>query len=262
MAASDVHVVENGKRGAPTLLLLSNAAAPSASWEPVVPSLAQSHHVVRVDLLDHGSPPRYDVPTQARRVATVLDELGVDRVTAIGHSSGCMVATALAEQRPDAVTALALLDMGPDLAAKIPERLLFRLIKTRFPGALLWRLRSPQSMMKAARGTTRPVDIPDSWMEHLLRMKHRDFVGVLRAYTTYLGQRSLPDRLRGSGLPLLVIFGADDQRWRSSSADAYRVVPGVRVELLPGVGHTPPVEDPETTAKLLLEFAATVEHHR
>jgi hypothetical protein len=26
------------------------------------------------------------------------------------------------------------------------------------------------------------------------------------------------------------------------------------------VGHTPPVEDPETTAELLLEFARTVEH--
>jgi pimeloyl-ACP methyl ester carboxylesterase len=260
VVASDVQVVENGERDAPTLLLLSNAAAPSASWEPVVPSLAKAHHVVRIDLLGHGRPPRYDVPTQARRVAAVLDELGVDRVTAIGHSAGCMVATGLAEQRPDLVTALALIDMGPDLAAKIPDRLLFRLIKRRFPGALLWRLRSPKSMVKAAGGTTRPVEIPASWMEHLKRMKHRDFVGLLRAYTTYLGQRSLPDRLRGSGLPLLIIFGTDDKRWRSSSVDAYHVVPGVRIELLPGVGHTPPVEDPETTAELLLEFAATVEH--
>jgi hypothetical protein len=35
---------------------------------------------------------------------------------------------------------------------------------------------------------------------------------------------------------VLVVLGADDQRWRSSSAAAYRVVPGARVELLPGVG--------------------------
>lgn len=186
MAVTDVHVVQDGRRGAPTMLLLSNAAAPSASWNPLVPRLAEAYHVVRVDLIGHGRPPRYDVVTQARRVAAVLDDLGVSRATVAGHSSGCMVATALAEQRPDVVSALALIDMGPDLDAKLRERLLFRLIKTRFPGALLWRLRDPKSMVKAAGGVNRPVDIPDSWMEHLRRMTHRDFVGVMRAYTAYL----------------------------------------------------------------------------
>ena len=73
-------------------------------------------------------------------------------------------------------------------------------------------------------------------------------------------RRRVPDRLAALGLPVLVIFGADDQRWRSSSADAYRVVPGARVEMLPGVGHTPMLEDPQTTGKLLLDFAATAGH--
>ena len=59
----------------------------------------------------------------------------------------------------------------------------------------------------------------------------------------YLKQQGLPARLAALGLPVLVIFGADDHRWRSSSAAAYRVVPGARVELLPDVGHTPMQED-------------------
>ncbi len=90
-------------------------------------------------------------------------------------------------------------------------------------------------------------------------MTHRTFVEMLRAPVSYLGQRSLPERLTALGLPLLVVFGTDDQRWRPSSADAYRVVPGARVELLSGVGHTPMMEDPQATAKLLLEFSAAVE---
>jgi pimeloyl-ACP methyl ester carboxylesterase len=261
----DMHVVENGKPDAPALLLLSNAAAPTAIWDPVVPLLAGAHRVIRVDLLGHGrsaSPADgYDIPAQARWVAAALDKLGVSRVTVIGHSSGCTVATALAEQRPDAVAALALIDMGPSPDAKIPERLLFRLLLAPLTGRLLWRLRTKAAIRRAARtGFTRPVDIPDSFIEHVLGMTHQDFVGAMRAPLSYLGQRSLPDRLTPLGLPVLVIFGADDQRWRSSSAAAYRVVPGARVELLPGVGHTPMMEDPQATGKLLLGFAAAAEY--
>jgi pimeloyl-ACP methyl ester carboxylesterase len=87
-------------------------------------------------------------------------------------------------------------------------------------------------------------------------MTHRALAATSRASLSYLGRRSLPVRLTALGLPVLVIFGTEDHRWRSSSAAAYRVVPDVRVELLPGVGHTPMQEDPETTGKLLLDFAA------
>src|SRR5262245_19469359 len=261
----EMHVVEDGEPDAPALLLIHGSAASLACWDLVVPALAGAYRVIRVDLLGCGkstSPAGgYDIPTQARRVAAALDMLGVSRVTVIRHSGGCTVATALAEQRPDAVAALALIDFGPSLDAKIPERLLFRLLLTRFPGRLLWRLRTEANIRKAARvGFTRPVHIPDAFIEDALRMTHRTFVEAMRAPGDYLGQRSLPDRLNALGLPLLVIFGTDDGRWRSSSAAAYRVVPGARVELLPGVGHTPIMEDPQTTGNLLLDFAAAVEH--
>jgi pimeloyl-ACP methyl ester carboxylesterase len=87
-----------------------------------------------------------------------------------------------------------------------------------------------------------------------------DLVGGMGTYTSYLGQCGLAHRLAGSGLPLLVLFGAEDRRWRSWSADGYRVVPGARIELLPGSGHLPMMEDPDTVGRLLLEFAATAEH--
>jgi pimeloyl-ACP methyl ester carboxylesterase len=150
---------------------------------------------------------------------------------------------------------------GPSLEAKIPERPLFRLVLTRFPGRLLWRLRTEASVRKAVRtGFTRPVDIPEAFVQHALEMTHQDFVGAMRGPLNYLRQRSLPDRLMTLGIPLLVIFGADDQRWRSSLASAYQTVPGACVELLPGVGHSPMLEDPQTTGKLLMDFASAIGH--
>lgn len=259
----DMQVVEDGRSEAPAVLLLGNAAVSTACWDPVVPLLAEAFHVIRVDLLIRGrsasTSGSSDIPMLAHRVAEALDQLGVGQVTVIGHSSGCTVATALAEQRPDKVIALALIDMGPNRQAKIPEGLLVRLSLTKFPGRLLWRLRTQATVRKAARTAfTRPVDIPEAFIEHVLKVRHRDFVTSMRAPLEYLGQRSLDDRLKALGLPLLVIFGVDDQRWRSTSAAAYREIPTARVELLPGVGHTPMMEDPQTTGQLLFDFASAV----
>ena len=261
----DMHVIEDGERGAPAVLLIHGTGASTAWWDPVVPALAGSHRVIRVDLLGHGksSSPAggYDIPTQARRVGAVLDMLGAGRVTVIGHSTGGTVATALAEQRPDKVTALVLIDIGPSMDAVNDQGLAARLLLAPVPGRLLWALRTEAIIRKAMSSAfTRPVDIPDAIIEATLGMTHRALAATSRASDDYLRQRSLPDRLTGLGLPVLVIFGTDDKRWRSSSADAYRTVPGARVELLPEVGHTPMLEDPQTTGELLLDFAASTAH--
>src|SRR5260370_38452450 len=92
-------------------------------------------------------------------------------------------------------------------------------------------------------------------------MHRRADAATGRAGDNYLKQRALPDRLTALGLPVLVIFGADDHRWRSSSAAAYRAVPGARVELLPGVGHTPMQEAPAPTSTFLLDLDAAAWQH-
>jgi pimeloyl-ACP methyl ester carboxylesterase len=257
----EMHVVEDGRASAPALLLIHGTVGSTAWWDPIVPVLAETYRVIRVDLLGHGrsSTPAggFDIPTQARRVGAALDRVGVNRATVVGHSAGCTVATALAEQRPRAVAALALIDMGPSPDAKFPDGLLARLLLTRLAGRLLWSLRTGATIRKAMRTAfTRPVDIPDGIIEAAQGMTHRALTGATRAPLDYLGERSLPARLAALGIPVVVIFGADDQRWRSTSAAAYRGVPDVRVELLPGVGHTPMLEDPQTTSALLLDFAA------
>lgn len=88
-------------------------------------------------------------------------------------------------------------------------------------------------------------------------MTYHTFTATMQATRHYLEQRALPDRLAVLGKSLLVIFGEDDRRWRSSSASDYRAVPGAKVELLPGLGHSPLLEDPPRTAAPLLAFAAT-----
>ena len=50
----DMHVVQDGKPGAPALLLIHGTAASTAWWDPVIPRLAGAYRVIRVDLAGHG----------------------------------------------------------------------------------------------------------------------------------------------------------------------------------------------------------------
>lgn len=255
-----MHVVHDGPREAPPLLLIHGSGASGASWGPVAGALAGHHHVIRVDLPGCGqSPPAssYDVPEQAGRVAVLLDGLGLQHVTLAGHSSGGYVATALAEQRPDLAGSLALISTGPSLDALLPQPFILRALLAPPLGPLLWPRRSDAMIRKGISATTaRPVDIPGDAVADLRNITYREFRKVLRCNAEYIAERSVPERLADLDVPVLVIFGAADPRYEPSSAHQYDAVPSARVEMLPGVGHVPILEAPEATSELLLGFTA------
>jgi pimeloyl-ACP methyl ester carboxylesterase len=261
VGGQQLHLTQDGPRDAQALVLIHGFTASTRSWDLLVPMLAQRYRVIRIDLLGHGRSAKptdagYAIPDQARRVGEVLDHLGVGRAVVVGHSTGGSVATALAEGRRDLVAALVLLNTGPRLDAFIPQGPADQLLQVPVVGQLLWRLRTESLVRRAAAtAVTRDVTIPQAVVDDVLGMTHHAFTAARQGAEDYLLQRPLPDRLAALGVPLLVIFGAEDRRWRASSAADYRAVPGARIEMLPGVGHSPPLEDPPRTAELLTAFA-------
>ncbi|SDK62026.1 alpha/beta fold hydrolase [Streptomyces indicus] len=257
-----MHVTQDGPREAPPLVLIHGSGASGATWDPMVARLAGQRRVVRVDLPGCGRSPAaaaYDVPAQAGRVAALLDELGLRSAVVAGHSSGGYVATALAERRPDLVGALALVSTGPAMDALLPEPFLLRALLGPPFGPVLWTLRTDAMIRKGLLATSaRPVELPDDLVAGVRGISYRTFRKVLRANSAYLRERSVPERLAALGgrVPLLVIFGAADPRWDPASALRYESVPGARVEMLPGVGHLPPLEAPAATCDLMLTCTA------
>lgn len=260
-----MHVVHDGPRQAPPLLLIHGSGASGGFWGPVVPALAGHHHVIRIDLPGCGqSPPApsYDVPAQAGQVAALLDDHGLRHVAVAGHSSGGYVATALAEQRRDLVGSLSLISSGPSPAALLRQPFILRVLLAPPLGPLIWPRRSDAMIRKGISATAvRPVDLPDDVVADVRGITYRVMRTVLRQNTAYIAERSVPERLAALGLPVQVIFGAADPRWEPSSAHRYDAVPNARVELLPGVGHLPMLEAPETVGELLLSFTATAADH-
>jgi pimeloyl-ACP methyl ester carboxylesterase len=180
----------------------------------------------------------------------------------VGHSTGGSVATALAEQRRDVVAALALIDTDPSRDAFISQGFLGELAGDSLPvpvvGQTVWQSRSEAAIRQGLNTAfTRKVDVPDEIIADMRGMAYRAFTATSREVLHYLEQRTLPARLADLNVPVMVIFGTADRRWRSSSVDDYRVIPDVRIELLAGIGHTPMLEDPARIGALLARFAAT-----
>lgn len=87
-----VHHVDEGE--GPPLLLSASLGTTHALWEPNVPSLARRYRVVRYDHPGHGGSPvgPRTIEGLAREALSLLDELGLGRVTVCGLSLGGMVA--------------------------------------------------------------------------------------------------------------------------------------------------------------------------
>lgn len=106
------HVSRDG--AGPPLVLLHGIAASSYSYRDLIPLLAPGFETIAIDLSGFGKTERprdiesYRIEEQADRIARLLDELGGDRVSIVGHSFGAAVAACLASRHPGRVEKLAL----------------------------------------------------------------------------------------------------------------------------------------------------------
>ncbi|MFI0719234.1 alpha/beta fold hydrolase [Streptomyces sp. NPDC021224] len=251
----DIHVCQDGPRDAPALLLVHGSGASSLSWQAMVPPLAATHRVVRIDLLGHGRSAQpadggYGIPEQADRAARVLELLEAAPAVVVGHSSGGYTAVALAERHPQLVRGLALVNTGPRIDA----------LTAQDAGAVSAEVRWPPTdeQIRAFSGGSFPEgsDAPRILAEELRQMSFRSFLTTMRASYGYLAEQPVPERLAALGTPAQAVYGELDGRWVPAAYGDYRAVPGIRVDPLPGVGHTSILEAPERVAALVLAFAA------
>lgn len=105
-----------GDPTSPVLLLIHGITSSSATWDKVIPALGQHAHVIAPDLLGHGSSdkPRsdYSMGGFASLLRDLLEHLGHDSASVVGHSLGGGVAMQFAYQYHDRCERLVLVDSG------------------------------------------------------------------------------------------------------------------------------------------------------
>ena len=251
--------------GAP-IVLLHCFSCSMQWWDPVVPALNEKHRVVRVDLLGHGGSEKpssgYSIEEQAQLVAAALNEIEVEGAVVAGHALGGAVATALAEQSSQLVDRVVIVDEAPDdRYGEVP--FIARLGLVPVIGQAMYRLTPDFAVKGALESAFAPgfdvesgFEDPDRVVDDFRAMTYTSYHEIAAGEGDYTDASPLDERLKSALVPLLVIFGEEDQLIDSGPAsEAYREVPGARIALIPGAGHSPNVEKPEETAQLILEFA-------
>ena len=257
----------NSAPAGPPIVLLHCYACSLHWWDRIEPILARRHRVIRIDLLGHGGSQKpssgYEITSQAALVGAALDRLEVQGAVVVGHSMGFSVATALAEQSTQLVDRLVNIGAGPsEDACSVPT--LARLGYTPVIGQAIWRL-TPDSLVDEgyARAFAPGYDLaagfpnPDQVVDDFRAMTYTAFREAERETREFVEERPLNERLQGVPVPLLSIFGTEDQLCDpEQSQAAYGTVPGARLAEIEGAGHSPNVEKPGQTAALIGEFAA------
>lgn len=257
--------------GDEVLLLIHGMAGSSDTWRSVIPRLAKRYRVIAPDLLGHGqsAKPRSDYSLGAFAVGLrdLLDELAVSRVTVVGQSLGGGVAMQFAYQHREYCRRLILISSG-GLGQDVGWTL--RLLSA--PGAeFLLPVIAPPPVVRvgnAVRGwlSSHSIQSPrgaEMWSAYasLSESQTRQaFLRTLRSVVDYRGQAvSALNRLYlTSELPTLVIWGDDDRIIPVEHGRALAELrPACRLEVLPGVGHFPHVEQPDAVIDLIDEFVST-----
>src|SRR5437588_3879767 len=100
----------------PVVVLIHGITGSSLTWEEVIEPLAEHYTVVAPDLLGHGesAKPRgdYSLGAYASGVRDLLQAIGHDRATVVGHSLGGGVAMQFAYQFPERCERLVLVSSG------------------------------------------------------------------------------------------------------------------------------------------------------
>jgi len=258
---TEVQVLEKGPRDGSPVVLVHCYTCAIDWWAGMIPLLARNHRVIALDLRGFGGSEKpdsgYSIPEQAALVAGAMDALEVSDATVVGHSLGGTVTTALAEEDPELVDRAVIVDQAPDSSFE-SEGLPFTATLTFVPvlGPALWRVTPDFAIENGISVAFAPgFDVPEEFIDDFRRMTYTSYDSAPEAENEYSDATPLDQRLRKSGLPVMAIFGAEEQLYDpEKSLAAYAKLPDVRIELVKGAGHSPNVEKPGITAALVSSF--------
>jgi pimeloyl-ACP methyl ester carboxylesterase len=108
---------EDRGAGKPPFVFVHGWTCDRSFFAPQAEHFARRHRVVSVDLRGHGKSDKphgtYPIATYADDIAYIIEQLGLGKAIAVGHSLGGITVLQLAAAHPACVTAIVMVDPAP-----------------------------------------------------------------------------------------------------------------------------------------------------
>ncbi len=224
----------------PPLVVLHGLFGSGSNWRSVARQLAATHEVHCVDLRNHGASPwaeQMGYAEMADDVLQLMNRLGQQQATVMGHSMGGKTAMALALRHPQRVGRLLVVDVAP-----VP----YADTLTPFVEAMLGidvRAAASRAEVRAQLQQTvpEPSVVPFLMQNLVAHDEHFDWRINLPGIRAAMPQLcSFPDDLRSARFnrPVTVIAGAHSAYVEQHDGAGFRpMFPQVRVEVIADAGH-------------------------
>ena len=107
-------VFEDRSAGKPAFVFVHGTSCNRSFFAPQAEHFARRHRVVSVDLRGHGEsdkpPGPYPIAAYADDIAYIIEQVGLSKVVAVGHSMGGVIVLQLAAAHPGSVAAIVMVD--------------------------------------------------------------------------------------------------------------------------------------------------------
>jgi 2-succinyl-6-hydroxy-2,4-cyclohexadiene-1-carboxylate synthase len=234
----------------PGLVLLHGFTQTGASWARVRHALGERYPAPAPDLRGHGAAAAAR-PVDLPAVLADLDALVPPGAVLAGYSMGGRIALQFAVARPDRLAGLVLIGASPGLAdpAERADRALA-------DAALADRIEAIGVEAFAREWSAQPLfagqsdDVAGEAYADRLRNDAAGLAAALRG----LGTGVLPplwDDLPRLALPLALVVGERDAKFRAIALAMASALPRVTVRVVPGAGHAVHLEAPAAVAAVL-----------
>lgn len=232
-------------------------------FDAQVASLSGRYRCVTFDFRGQGrsevTADGYDMDTLADDAAALIEALGCAPCHFVGLSMGGFIGMRLAARRPGLIRSLVLMETSadPEPAESAPRyRMLGGIVRAL--GGVGMRLVMPK-VMRIMFGRTFLADPAREAERRLWRQRgmENDRLGVTRALQGVIDRKPIYDELGRISVPTLVMVGDEDVATVPAKAERMRdAIPGARLMVIPGAGHTASVEQPDFVNAALDEFLA------
>ena len=242
------------------VVFLHGLGGTSTAWSEQLSALAATRRCVAWDMPGYGdSEPLVGTMTFASvsdRLVDLLDELDVDHADLVGLSLGGMHALHTALEHPDRIRRLVLTNTSPrfGLNGTTADEWTASRLAVLDDGMTLREL--APTVLDGLVATPLPVERRNGLIESFARIPEPGF----RDAVACLPSHDVLDRLGEIAVPTLVIAGELDTETPPSYSRALADgIPDAQLEVLAGVGHLAPSEDPDMFNRLVGEFLAATE---